>query len=182
MAKEILDVIDTAVKIGLGSLITGVATYLVHRHNSNNEQKKFTLEHKIQMLELASDCMEEYFSSWAVLLSLYGGISKKLESDDEPLKKLTDSHISALRERDNAVIESWSKRAKSISRLTLIGASPIVELLESASEIQKELRIKIFFNRDLLTTAEYDEVFDQVRSIKKKIHHETALYYEALMG
>ena len=37
MDKEIIEIIDTSVKIGLGALITGISAYLLNRQNHNHE-------------------------------------------------------------------------------------------------------------------------------------------------
>jgi len=44
--KDIIDVIDTAVKIGLGALISGVTTYFVANKNYKNDKTKSLIEKK----------------------------------------------------------------------------------------------------------------------------------------
>jgi len=51
MEKSIIDVIDTAVKIGLGALISGISAYVLSKTNSNQEKEKGKRERTISILE-----------------------------------------------------------------------------------------------------------------------------------
>lgn len=51
MDKEVLEIIDTAVKIGLGSLITAVSAYFLSKSNFNLEKVKRKSEKHISFLE-----------------------------------------------------------------------------------------------------------------------------------
>ena len=51
MDKEVLEIIDTAVKIGLGSLITAVSAYFLSKSNFNLERKQRKSDKHITFLE-----------------------------------------------------------------------------------------------------------------------------------
>ncbi|WP_276669031.1 hypothetical protein [Thalassolituus oleivorans] len=56
MPKDALEIIDTAVKIGLGALITGVSSYLLANRNYKNERLKVNLEQdRLILKEIAVD-------------------------------------------------------------------------------------------------------------------------------
>lgn len=59
--------VDTALKIGLGAFISGIATYLTTKLNADKEKEKFILEHRIKTIELASEKIEEYFDALSML-------------------------------------------------------------------------------------------------------------------
>lgn len=181
MPTEIIDVIDTAVKIGLGSFITGVATFSVHRYNGSKEKNRYILEHKIETLEMASIKIEEYFTAWGILVSLAGGMGRRLEQQGKPLV-MSDKHRVSLREKDKELIDSWAGRSVAISRLTLIGADSIVQILEEASELQKLHRDKIIFNQELISKSEYEDLSKLAKDLKKKIYSETAEFYNKLLA
>jgi hypothetical protein len=52
-------VIDTAVKIGLGALISGLATYWVTRAKSKHDISKLLLEDKTKILREIAENLEE---------------------------------------------------------------------------------------------------------------------------
>ncbi|TMO77189.1 hypothetical protein CWC16_17310 [Pseudoalteromonas sp. S3776] len=59
MATTELEVIDTAIKIGLGSLITLAGTFLVTWLNHRNDRKKESRKRFYDSLELISTNIEE---------------------------------------------------------------------------------------------------------------------------
>ena len=59
MPLTTIDVIDTAVKIGLGGLITGIATYYISRLNHNHEYKKEKDKRYFNTIEEVSTLIEE---------------------------------------------------------------------------------------------------------------------------
>jgi hypothetical protein len=69
MPATYLDVVDSAVKIGLGALISGGAAFLVMRHNHAHDRKKAALEDKRSLLRSAAKLLEE--ASAAVNLGTY---------------------------------------------------------------------------------------------------------------
>ena len=56
--KEIYSLIDTALKIGLGALISGSATYFVARHNNSQEKAKEDRTFKREILQQAAIKLE----------------------------------------------------------------------------------------------------------------------------
>ena len=54
-----LEIIDSAVKIGLGAIISGVATYLVTRKNHEHELRKAEHEDRRGLLRTAARLLEE---------------------------------------------------------------------------------------------------------------------------
>jgi len=55
---EIIEVIDTAIKIGLGALITGTATYLLANRNYKYDLKKKSIENNVTLLKELSIKLE----------------------------------------------------------------------------------------------------------------------------
>jgi hypothetical protein len=54
-----LEIIDSAVKIGLGALVSGVATYLVTRKNHEHELRKTAREDRRTLIRSAARLLEE---------------------------------------------------------------------------------------------------------------------------
>ena len=66
-----LDIIDTAVKIGLGSIITAIASFLVTKKNHINEKQKARIQRERELLEKVAEEFESFshnvFSYWAII-------------------------------------------------------------------------------------------------------------------
>ena len=96
MPKEWIDVADTAVKIGLGSLITGVFTYLGVKFSHDSEKKKFMLEHKTKLLEHIAEDVEAYFSAWDSYIAKISGIARhrnRRGKEEEGLTRISHDGI-----------------------------------------------------------------------------------------
>ncbi len=59
MPLTTIDVIDTAVKVGLGALISGVTTYIIGRRNHSHDIRKAVLSERLQLLKEASVKFEQ---------------------------------------------------------------------------------------------------------------------------
>lgn len=57
---ELLSIVDTAVKIGLGALISGVATYWVTKLNHENDIAKTKIKRQRELLEDIAGQTEEF--------------------------------------------------------------------------------------------------------------------------
>ena len=147
MAKEWIDVADTAVKIGLGSLITGVFTYLGVKFSHNSQQAKFLLEHKVQVLEKISSDAEEYFSAWNALISRIAGTTKLIGRDLEHIE-FSENQMIAIKERDEILKEAWISRNNVVSRLRLLKSRNAVEKFRTCVKIESELREMMFFKKE----------------------------------
>ncbi len=73
MATELLDVIDTAVKIGLGALISGVAAFSIAHVNHIKEKGREIRAKKTNMLEEISELIDAYFSAFSNSVALIDG-------------------------------------------------------------------------------------------------------------
>ncbi|MFW1433713.1 hypothetical protein ACEV94_22605 [Vibrio parahaemolyticus] len=58
MAISYLEIIDTAVKIGLGALISGVTTWKVTKLQHKNDNEKLRRTHKLESLESVAEQVE----------------------------------------------------------------------------------------------------------------------------
>jgi len=84
--KDILDIVDTAVKIELGALISGVTTYYVTTLNHNNDSKKEILKRKSEMLESIAGEVETFSNAvmeyWAYLVEFTRHKESKIKSQN----------------------------------------------------------------------------------------------------
>lgn len=178
MPKEIIDVVDTAVKIGFGALISGTATYFISKLNNKKEKDKYILEHKIKTIEIASDKLESYFNAISSLFSAIGGaikiegISSIYDLDESRLKKILD--------KDKELQSSWYDRNYAISRFHLFKEPNIIKAIEDIKEFETDLRNIFIINSELISNDELGEKSAQYTILKKELYEKTSNYYGRL--
>lgn len=180
MPKEWIDVADTAVKIGLGALITGVFTYLGVKTSKSSEKQKFMLEHKTKLLEQISDDVEIYFRSLDSYIAKVAGITKRQKQNNEEGNDFSVTQRKFIFERDQVLVKGWAYQNSAISRLRLVKADDAVKAISKVSSLEKELRDRIVFDKEV---PAYDEVVGLRKRVsyqKKEVHKALADFYEGL--
>ncbi|MGR5364237.1 hypothetical protein ACPV54_25510 [Vibrio mediterranei] len=180
MAKEWLDVADTAVKIGLGALITGIFTYLGIRSSQNSERTKFMMEHKVKLLEQISEDIETYFLALDSYVSRVAGITKIKKQSNKEGQDFSSTQKAALEEKNQELVAGWSNYKSAISKLRLIKAKKVVKEFSPISGLEKEIRDKIVFEK---LVPKYDDVVDVRKRItvqKRRVHDALAELYSDL--
>ncbi|ADT69334.1 hypothetical protein QMA03_07095 [Pseudoalteromonas sp. APC 3356] len=177
MPKEWIDVADTAVKIGLGSLITGVFTYLGVKFSHKSEQSKYLLEHKVKVIEQIASEAGEYFAAWNGVISKIGGITKKMDFDMENVD-LSANQLKWVKERDKALVDSWSARQSVQSKLRLLKAENAVGKFKECISLETQLRDMMFFDKDYPNYNQLTKYRKEARTAQRKFQEELAETYE----
>lgn len=180
MAKEWIDVVDTAVKIGLGALISGTFTYLGLKFKASSENKKFMTENKAKMLEEVSADVHNYFTAWRFYASIIYSITKNKNSKDEDGSDFTEGQKKSIKERSDDLIESWPKRESAIAKLTLLKASRVVEAIIDCRELENELRSQIIFDNQVPLYAYMQDYKKNIRERVDKVNTELSDFYSTL--
>lgn len=179
MPKEWIDVADTAVKIGLGSLITGVFTYLGVKFNNKAETNKFKLEHKTKLVEQMSSDTEDYFSAWNSLISPVSAAAKKLPYDQD-IKEYPKENQKVISQRDDLLRDSWVKKHAVIAKIRLLKADKALEKFRVCSDTEKELRDALWFDNKCLNYKEVTQYRVKAIQAQREFSEELANFYEAM--
>lgn len=180
MAKEWIDVVDTAVKIGLGALLSGAFTYLGLKFKASSENKKFMIENKVKMLEEVSADVHDYFIAWRFFASTISGITQYKKSKDEDGSDFTEVEKKRIKEKNDDLIESWAKREFAIAKLTLLKASRVVEAIIDCREIESELRRQIVFDHQVPLDAYIQDYIKNIREHVDKVNTELSDFFSTL--
>jgi hypothetical protein len=157
MAVEILDIIDTGVKVGLGALISGITTYFVTTKNQKYELKKISLMDKVDLLRRAAVDFEESSSITHHACTSYIDYINGYET------KKIEEIINNLTEASNMV-----KNSK--TNFYLVGNKDLANLCENYWDSICDLRDAVR-QKD----KEVDIIGDKLNKIKKD-------YLEILLG
>lgn len=150
MATTVLEIIDTAVKIGLGALITGSFAYFMSNKKYNNEMLQTKLDAKRLLIKEATLCYEDAFSHmncWSHEFRKNGGRN----IDASTAKSIAESLIKA---------KVSMNSAESSTRLA--GLTPLAECYENYSTHIDEM--------NLICTTEDEIDFDKISDIVGELH------------
>ena len=172
MGKQWIDIIDTAVKIGLGAIISGVFTYLGLRYSHSSEIEKFMLEHKIRILEEISSNLHEYFVTWRYFSSTVGGILKNKSRANEDMSLFTEAQQQRIKNQNSELQDSWPKREAAIAKLMLLKANNVVDAVNECRHLEEELRNRILFDKIVPSHQEHEEYETRVGYLVKKANNE----------
>lgn len=162
-AKEIYELIDTALKIGLGALISGLATYFVTKSSQKHEVSKEKLNRKMQILEEASVSMHTYFDAVNSIKNQWFGF----KNSDLYVTDLREDLILIYKKCDDDYTTAIRECSTALSKLQLLGAEKVIELILEYDKSIIEYRNGIAkCERKFLTSEEYEAVEKKTRPLK----------------
>ncbi|EJA7342773.1 TPA: hypothetical protein JG809_004845 [Vibrio parahaemolyticus] len=173
MSATIYDIIDTAVKIGLGALISGVATYSVTRLNHDKDIEKAKQTRKRELLEDISSQTEEFSNSvlkyWAYMVEHV----RYIERDKQAPEDLEPRIENAAKD----LFEKFSHLSSAEGKLILLGANKAQELVRDYGEYVKEFRRKAWQGNQALTEQNLDDYRSEILAKRKALYHELRSAY-----
>ena len=122
-AIAILEIVDTAVKIGVGALIAGVAAYFLAKLNHRQDIEKDNLKRRRELLEKVANDIENNWNTYRRFYLVSLEYIQRLKSHED----IPNGMESEFNERNKAVIESTDYLSSAISILLLLGENLIYE-------------------------------------------------------
>ncbi|MGL6312407.1 hypothetical protein [Vibrio sp. WXL103] len=180
MATEWVNVVDTAVKIGLGAVISGVFTYLGLKLSHRSDKEKFMLEHKTKLLEKIAEDIDTYFTALDSYIAKFAGITKYRDRKGESSDTLTRTQKESLAERDDLLVEGWAYQKSAIAKLRMLKASKASKALGKVTTLQKKLRDRYVFDKEIPTYEEVVEIRSKIYEQKREVHDLLADFYASL--
>ena len=133
-AIAVLEIVDTAVKIGLGGLIGGVAAYFLAKLHHRQDIEKDSLKRKRELLEKVANDIENSWNTYRryYLVSLEYIHRLKINED------MPNGMKSEFNEKRKAVTESTDHLSSAISILLLLGENLVYEEVIKYAEKSQE--------------------------------------------
>jgi len=153
---EIIDVIDTAVKIGLGATITGIATYIITNINHKNELEK---QHTNENKELLKE------------------ISRKIESSEANLNRTTLSYIQNKEQtfESQHILTSISEAYEARALSNLIGETELSEKIGTMTHLLENTCERLLMPNQLKSAA---IEINKIETCKKSMYPLISKAYE----
>jgi hypothetical protein len=131
-----LDIVDTAVKIGLGALISGVSTYFIARFNHKREQEKARVNRRRELIEGIAEQIEAFTKSsltyWALTCERAEYERKGWEMPEQRLSLWTTAYLE----------DVFPELANAEAKLLLIGEEMSQKLVRAYGDFVNEFRIR----------------------------------------
>lgn len=176
--KQLVEVLDTTIKIGLGVLISGVTTYFVTRSNHKHEFSKEKFKQKVILLNKATGTLEEYFSSVHRLLNEYYGIASK---NVLVINELSSGIFDRLFKEDQEYLNNTNKVHRSIPQLYILGLTEIIDLLSDYDEIIVKHRNKLMIEKTIFFSQnEIKELIEKLYPQRDLIYSKISKYFDEL--
>jgi len=177
---NVLDIVDSAIKIGLGGLIGWASSYTVSKLKYDKEREKYLLDKRLGVYESSVDELEIYLDKLSRVFSYIGGIQKSSQTNSDSIR-LKENELEALRKRNAELVESWSSRRKALTRLKLLGANELDDLLHELKKIEKEFRSTVVFGTTSVSSKEIDKLREDKELLVEAIRNKLAEFYDKLM-
>ncbi|WP_331352555.1 hypothetical protein [Cellvibrio sp. UBA7671] len=173
---EAIEVIDTAVKVGLGALITGLTTYAITKANHKSEKSKEAVKKRAELLTYSLEKIETYFNAMNDLGGLINGLHELgYEAGAIPLEQINYFH-----ETDDNLVKAAESRVIASSRLKLMGLKNIASLLEDTRKLEDELRHKSAFKSELISSEELMQIMGNIIAKRDEIYELLSNEFTAL--
>lgn len=170
---EVLSIIDTAVKIGLGALISGVATYWVTKLNHSNDIAKTKLKRQRELVEEIAGQTEEFSAAtlkyWAYMVEHVRYAEREKPAPD---------HLPArIKSAETELFDKFSKLASAEGKLILLGSSKAQELLRDYGEYIKDFRRVAWHGNPSLKEADLETYRSNILLKRKALYEEIRAAY-----
>lgn len=172
----LIEVLDSAVKIGLGALIAGISAFFLGRQQHTRELEKERIKREFEVLKQTAEQIEIFthvaLKYWALIIEW--GRYKRTE------RTMPDTRISVLEECITELFSSFKEMSNAEAKLLLLGYKTAQNKARIYGEMVTTLRRDV--NRDsapltgeqeqawrikLLTARE--ELFDELNTCYRKL-------------
>jgi len=179
MPQSLIDVLDTSVKIGLGALISGLATYFVTKTNNSHVKHTELLKRKLDIIENSTIHIDSYFHSLGELLSRTDGILRSMDLEDGNILKTNDKAMKFLKESDEELLLQRKEINLAKSKLHLIMLSNVVNKIDKLTEFENDIRTLIMFNQKIPSNEQLKEWGLKFNKFKKDIYSDISKSYKS---
>ncbi len=163
---EMIEVIDTAVKVGLGALISGITTYKVTKLNAKTNRENEFSKRKSETILFAIEKIEIYLNSFN---NCYSRLTGLLSHGVLP-GTLTDTQFKWYKEADKEIVSAWKERDIAVSRLKLIGLNNAAQHIANIGKLEIEFRQMVIFQKKLPSYEELQKISKSLASSRDEIY------------
>lgn len=169
MPKDYLEIIDTAVKIGLGASISGIAAFAITKLNNNHDKNKELINRRLNTIESITEDLIEYFNDFSLLMSAINVIY-----NEETL--IYTSVLENISEKNNKCTSSRGLKNKVILRLELLKLKDTIKILNKADKLNLKIT-DIIYSKEYPNKKEFLEWKKELLNTKEQVFESLSNHY-----
>ena len=174
-AVTYLEVIDTAVKVGLGALISGVSTYWMAKSKNRDDLRRERLLRHHGLLEKSAEQIENFshvaMRYWALIVEWVRNRDQKLDLAPHRNEELTKTKAE--------LFDAFSDLTSAESKLLLLGHTEAQKFLRNYGDLAKRMRRHAYDGNKSLTEPQMDEYRAQLLEAREKLFNELSRIYRS---
>lgn len=171
-----LDVIDTAVKVGLGALISGLSSYWMAKSKSQDDFRHEKIKRHHELLEDAAEQIEKFshvlLRYWALMIEFVRTRQQNQEWAAEKLEELQKTKAE--------LFGAYSELTSAESKFLLLGCREAQQSLRNYGDLAKRFRRYAWEGNSALTEAELDDYRHQLLESREILFTEVSSLYKSL--
>lgn len=158
-----IDVVDSAVKIGLGAMISGLATYWLAKASHAKSVEKERAQHKRELLEIITEQVARFDQ---FVLDYWEKVANWL-AFAPPRESLSEELKAQLTKLENQIKNGYKDLKSAEAKLLLLGETECQKLLRDYGVFVKVYRQDVIASRNL-TVEELKEYKDELQRKREK--------------
>lgn len=167
----LIDVLDSAVKIGLGALIASVSTFLLSKAQHSRELEKLKINREYDVLKQVAEQVEVFtqiaLRYWAYVLDLHKDISNGAIPSEEKRQDVKQAR--------HELFLAFKELTSSEAKLLLLGLKPVRAAIRTYGDKTSEFYQRAIKEGEPLTKEEGQKWSAELRAARDSV-------YEALSG
>jgi hypothetical protein len=170
----LIDVLDTAVKIGLGAAISAIATYWHSKYRDKAESAKEYEKRHRSLLEQVADQAEQlnhvYLKYWALVVEWV-----RYEKNQ---KNWPDERRAELEEIKTELFASFGSLTSAESKLLLIGENEAYAKMRELGETVVQFRRTCYVDKKSLTEEEIEQNKNRIKKLREELYELLSSSYQ----
>jgi len=174
----IIEVIDTAVKVGLGALISGFSAFWISKNRFSHELKSERYRRHMDLLEQSAEQVEE--CSHVVLR--YWALMTELVRNQNSNSKMQSHRYEELQKVKDELFLIFKNLTSAEAKLLLLGLGDAQKMLRNYGEVAVRFRREAHEGADGLTEEKMNSHREEVLDARRKFFSTLSYEYRRLMG
>ena len=170
----LIDVLDTAVKIGLGASISAIATYWHSKHRDKAESaKEYEKRHRSlleQVAEQAEQLNHVYLKYWALVVEWVRYTKNGKERPDGRRSELEETKVE--------LFASFGSLTSAESKLLLVGENEAYSKLRELGEAVVQFRRSCHVDKLSLTEEDIEKKKKEIKRLREELYELLSSTYQ----
>jgi hypothetical protein len=171
-----LEVVDSAVKIGLGALIAGISSLLLSRSQHRRELDRAKIDREFNILKDVAEQTERFTQTALRYWSLIGE-SHRLRRKSSSLSAKKESN---LEETKRQLFDIFHELTSAEAKLLLLGKRDAQGALRSYGDIVNAFRRSVVTNTEIMTDVEIEAWRENILRSRERVFSELHRCYQQL--